>query len=106
MLKRLGQLPETRESTQKLPEERGFLAVLGRNRNDFRQWAGSKFFFSSLLRSAKLGSYARSAIADIHYIVEQQILFVLDLLPKVMKDIAGVQHPQRLAIGINDGDVS
>lgn len=49
MLKRLDQVPETEKSVQKRHTERGFLTVLGRNRNGFRQRAGSKSFFSSLL---------------------------------------------------------
>lgn len=31
-----------------------------------------------------------SAIADIHHIVEQKVFFLLDLLPQVLKNIAGV----------------
>lgn len=46
---RLEQAPETGKSVQKRRLEPGFLAFLGRNRNDFRQRAGTKSFFSSLL---------------------------------------------------------
>ncbi|MCA3506376.1 MAG: hypothetical protein IOD01_03675 [Rhodobacter sp.] len=49
MLTRLEQAPETGKSVQKRRLEPGFLAFLGRNRNDFRQRAGTKSFFSSLL---------------------------------------------------------
>jgi hypothetical protein len=49
VLTRLEQAPETGKSIQKRRLEPGFLAFLGRNRNDFRQRAGTKSFFSSLL---------------------------------------------------------
>ena len=52
MLRRLDQVSETGKSVQKRHVECGFLAFLGRNRNGFRERAGSKSFFSSLLENA------------------------------------------------------
>jgi len=49
VLKRLDQVPKSGKSVQKRHVELGFLAILGRNRNGFRQRAGSKSFFTSLL---------------------------------------------------------
>ncbi|MCA3440682.1 MAG: hypothetical protein INF50_10180 [Rhodobacter sp.] len=53
MLTRLEQAPETGKSVQNRRLEPGFLAFWGRNRNDFRQRAGTKSFFSSLLEQVR-----------------------------------------------------
>jgi phenylacetate-coenzyme A ligase PaaK-like adenylate-forming protein len=96
VLTRLEQAPETGKSVQKRRLEPGFLAFLGRNRNDFRQRAGTKSFFSSLLvdeadplRLRRLVDLARNLRPD-----------VLTLKPTLLAALLEHQESPNLLAGL------